>query len=309
MKIKSITQTTILAVFISTIMITTPIAYAETVPLAIEVGDKYRFRIIEERYDHFINGINYGVDKTFDGNIEVEITKIELKDDDTVVTMIRDQNGTKEQVESVVDDWEFVFGVFGFLLIIGFLFGIPKPAESQFIPPDETSTTIDELLNELFEIYPFFATTNSSYYEELVDYFNGLENELDINLTDDETVTQNKVRSEGKKTEDDKYSFNLELDLAYEGETSGKDYEMGYKYHFFALIDYTNSLVESLKLNFQVKRVLEAQNSLIDIAIEFGKASSGFGIDIDFSQLSYSSFFVFLSAIIVVSLITRRVTK
>ncbi len=165
----------VLGLVLVLVILTSPVSQAtsRTLPIALEPGDSFTYRVLDDHMFVAINGTTF-LNQTYlkEPTSEVKVSVLGMKnvtDDDanwginTIVNQseITDSGATRETF-SYVDGWldHYHFGILSIFYVFGVMMAAPHVYSFKYNKP----------LIQVPQVgLPIFTTTNGSYYEELME--------------------------------------------------------------------------------------------------------------------------------------------
>lgn len=193
---------------------------------------------------------------------------------------------------SVIDSWSLLVDTFSFLYFLSGLILFDYPDSVYFGAPTQSTNESPFKGTGL----PYFATSNSTYYEELDSNFNASSYALDLGL-------EESVATGSSNFDSDTNTFTQSLDARVSDTnttSSGASVSLNIVFKFDVAVDVSRSLVTKFFVEYKFELVSGSASSLTHYRIGMTEGSGGS------SSLPGPSLWLAFGSLFVVSILLRR---
>ncbi len=295
---------TIMMVLLIGLLANARVGYAE-VPHNLNVGDEFSFTISDYVFSDQVNGTEYMTASSpfkSGDTVEVSITNIGtasssddlfLGDEVTFFNITETFHGDQRYDSStILDGWYPIVVGFAFLYqLSGFLL-LDYPESAYFGAPSSTDTDPIEGTG-----FPYFATSNESFYIEMADEFNSSMFDLGSGF---ETSTA----TGSSEFDDSSKQFNMMVDAVVRdtNQTSAGDpVSLEILFKLDLKIDVPRSLVTSFSIEYKFSLSIGSASKLTHYKLGFVEGG-GAGLD----SIPYPGLLLILGSIVTVSVLLRK---
>ncbi len=282
--------------------------------VGVKVGDTFKYKITD---GHILTKFNDTVYLN-DSDLNIQGKKVDIRItaigeillesffgypmEEIIVNVTETIDGEEYEGYTLLDEWYQMFSVI-FLSYIGITLSF-DPEYYEFHPPDSSTTDVEEFL-----MLPIFATTNSSFYQELVD-----QGGISTAPLQPQGGAPSKMVLEGIQiTFDGESKFTLNATM--EDSTSGTinvdvEWNTSAILEFYVFIDTQNGVVKEFYLNFENDIIIGPNTTINEITYGFKEektSGNGNTFTLDYSLML--SIYVSASLLVVFVIVKRKRNK
>lgn len=254
--------------------------------VGVNVGDRFKYKITN---GHILTSFNDTIylddsDLNIQGKkVDIEITSIQESLSESflgffveaiMVNVTETVEGEQYQGYTLVDEWYIMFSII--LLSYTSVTQFFDPGSYEFHPPEPSATEIEEFL-----LLPIFATTNTSFYQELVD-----QGGTSTAPLQPQGGTPSKMVVDQIQTTFDgvsKFTLNATMDDTVSGIINiDIEWSSYAKLEFYVFIDTQKGLVKDYYLNYKNVILIGTNKTINEITYGFEEESSGNTFTLDY---------------------------
>jgi len=275
---------------ISLVLLTSTIARASSLQdVGVKVGDTFKYKITDGHILTKFNETIY-IDDTnlnIEGKkVDIEITSIQeflselfsgIFPEEIMVNVTETVEGETYEGYTLVDEWYLMFSII--LISYTSVTQFFDPEGYEFHPPEPSTTEVEEFL-----MLPIFATSNTSFYEELVEQ----EGITTAPLLPKKGTPTKMVQDQIQITFDgvSKFTLNATMDETVSGviniDVEWSSYAM---LEFYVFVDTQKGILKDYYLNFKNVILVGGNKTINEITYGFEEESSGKTFTIDYSAI------------------------
>jgi hypothetical protein len=308
MKKKALNLGLVIIIFI---LLTNTVSKANSLQyVGVEIGDKFKYKIT---YGHILTKFNETIylddtDLNIQGKkVDIRITAIDeyllesflgLFVEEIMINVTETVDGVEYEGYTLLDEWHMMFQV----ILNSYLYNTVAfdPENYEFHPPDTSATDDEEFL-----LLPIFATTNTSFYQEMLDH-GGIST---APLQPQEGLPSIMVLEGIQITFDGESKFTLNATM--EDTVSGTiDVDVEWSSYaileFYVFIDTQRGIIKEFYLNFKNDIIIGANTTINEINYGYKEEISGSGNTFTLDNSTMLPIYISVSLIVIFVIVKRK---